>query len=111
MRKFVNFTEFWHCFRFFMVFLCLGLSVFSTIEDHEYEDVAEAALFHLEVLVVIWFGLEFIVRLWSSGCRSRYQGWIGRLRFMKSPFCIIGESENYVHIFPSNYRLLDNFQM
>ena len=107
MRKFVNFTEFWHCFRFFMVFLCLGLSVFSTIEDHEYEDVAEAALFHLEVLVVIWFGLEFIVRLWSSGCRSRYQGWIGRLRFMKSPFCIIGESENYVHIFPSNYRLLN----
>ena len=107
MRKFVNFTEFWPCFRFFMVFLCLGLSVFSTIEDHEYEDVAEAALFHLEVLVVIWFGLEFIVRLWSSGCRSRYQGWIGRLRFMKSPFCIIGESEKYVHIFPSNYRLLN----
>ena len=85
-----------------MVFLCLGLSVFSTIEDHEYEDVAEAALFHLEVLVVIWFGLEFIVRLWSSGCRSRYQGWIGRLRFMKSPFCIIGESE-YIHLYVCKY--------
>ena len=77
-------------FRFFMVFLCLGLSVFSTIEDHEYEDLAETSLFYLEVLVVVWFGIEFIVRLWSSGCRSRYQGWIGRLRFMKSPFCIIG---------------------
>ena len=86
-----------------MVFLCLGLSVFSTIEDHEYEDVAEAALFHLEVLVVIWFGVEFLVRLWSSGCRSRYQGWIGRLRFMKSPFCIIG---TYVHIFPAVRSLL-----
>ena len=34
----------------------------------------------------------FISRLWSSGCRSRYQGCIGRLRFMRSPFCIIGES-------------------
>lgn len=30
-------------------------------------------------------------RLWSSGCRSRYQGGIGRLKFLKRPFCIIGE--------------------
>ncbi len=34
----------------------------------------------------------FIFRLWSSGCRSRYQGFLGRLKFVKSPFCIIGES-------------------
>lgn len=32
-------------------------------------------------------------RLWSSGCRSRYQGGIGRLKFLKRPFCIIGECE------------------
>lgn len=30
-------------------------------------------------------------RLWSSGCRSRYQGPMGRLKFLKRPFCIIGE--------------------
>ena len=82
-----------------MVFLCLGLSVFSTIEDHEYEDLAETSLFYLEVLVVVWFGIEFIVRLWSSGCRSRYQGWIGRLRFMKSPFCIIGVDTCFQNVF------------
>lgn len=29
-------------------------------------------------------------RLWSSGCRSRYQGGMGRLKFLKRPFCIIG---------------------
>ena len=45
-----------------MVFLCLGLSVFSTIEDHEYEIEAEEALFNLEIVIVIWFGLEFVVR-------------------------------------------------
>ncbi|RVE53752.1 hypothetical protein evm_001644 [Chilo suppressalis] len=28
-------------------------------------------------------------RLWSSGCRSRYQGSIGRLKFLRRPFCII----------------------
>ena len=38
---------------------------------------------------MLWFGLELIVRAWSAGCRSRYQGWLGRLKFVKSPFCII----------------------
>ncbi|KAJ9577685.1 hypothetical protein L9F63_005765, partial [Diploptera punctata] len=31
-------------------------------------------------------------RLWSSGCRSRYQGLIGRLKFLRRPFCIIDVS-------------------
>lgn len=39
--------------------------------------------------MVNWFTLEFFVRTWCAGCRSRYQGWIGRLRFIRSPFCII----------------------
>uniref|UniRef100_A0A7G3AU16 Putative potassium voltage-gated channel subfamily protein kqt member 4 isoform x2 n=1 Tax=Lutzomyia longipalpis TaxID=7200 RepID=A0A7G3AU16_LUTLO len=43
----------------------------------------------MEIIVVIWFTIEFFLRLWSSGCRSRYQGAIGRLRFLKRPFCII----------------------
>ena len=45
------------------------------------------------------------VRLWSSGCRSRYQGCVGRMRFMKSPFCIIGKNHcwydfqtGYIHL-------------
>ena len=45
-----------------MVFLCLGLSVFSTIPDNEYEDGIESALYNLEIVIVIWFGLEFIIR-------------------------------------------------
>lgn len=39
--------------------------------------------------MVNWFTIEFFARTWSAGCRSRYQGWLGRLRFIKSPFCII----------------------
>ena len=31
-----------------------------------------------------------IGRLWSSGCRSRYQGFLGRLKFLRRPFCVIG---------------------
>ncbi len=43
-----------------------------------------------EVLVVIWLTTELSLRVWSSGCRSRYQTFMGRLRFMKKPFCALG---------------------
>lgn len=78
---------FYHVLVFFMVFTCLALSVFSTIQ--EYEEQAIAILFVMEIIVVIWFSIEFFLRLWSSGCRSRYQGAVGRLKFLKRPFCII----------------------
>ena len=77
----------YHAIVFCFVFMCLALSVFATIEEHEEE--AGVMLYYLEIVIVIWFGLEFIIRLWSAGCRSRFQGWIGRLNFMKSPFCLI----------------------
>ncbi|KAG6457726.1 potassium voltage-gated channel subfamily KQT member 5 [Manduca sexta] len=93
--KFYNFLErprgfkavFYHIIVFLMVFMCLLLSVFSTIE--EYEAKAGIVLFYMETVVVIWFAIEFFLRLWSSGCRSRYQGSIGRLKFLRRPFCII----------------------
>ncbi|XP_075972011.1 KCNQ potassium channel isoform X4 [Anticarsia gemmatalis] len=93
--KFYNFLErprgvkafLYHMIVFFMVFMCLSLSVFSTIE--EYEAKAGIVLFYMETVVVIWFAIEFFLRLWSSGCRSRYQGSIGRLKFLRRPFCII----------------------
>ena len=47
---------------FVIVFLCLGLSVFATIEDHKYEVEVEDALFYLEIVVVIWFTIEFFFR-------------------------------------------------
>lgn len=43
-----------------MVFTCLALSVFSTID--EYEDQAIDILFRMEILVVIWFTVEFCLR-------------------------------------------------
>lgn len=77
----------YHAVVFCFVFMCLALSVFATIEEHEEE--AGVMLYYLEIVIVVWFGLEFVIRLWSAGCRSRFQGWLGRLNFMKSPFCLI----------------------
>ncbi|XP_045495816.1 potassium voltage-gated channel subfamily KQT member 1 isoform X2 [Colias croceus] len=93
--KFYNFLErprgfkavLYHMIVFLMVFMCLSLSVFSTIE--EYEAKAGIVLLYMEAVVVVWFAIEFCLRLWSSGCRSRYQGLMGRLKFLRRPFCII----------------------
>lgn len=44
-----------------------------------------------EIWLVMFFGVEYLVRLWSAGCRSKYMGFCGRLRFVRKPICIIGE--------------------
>ncbi|XP_013779290.2 potassium voltage-gated channel subfamily KQT member 1-like [Limulus polyphemus] len=77
----------YHLNMFMMVFMCLVLSVFSTIND--FEEVASAILFRMEVVMIVWFTIEFFLRLWSAGCRSRYQGLLGRIKFLRSPFCVI----------------------
>lgn len=43
-----------------------------------------------EICLVIFFGVEYTVRLWSAGCRSKYMGAFGRFRFARKPICIIG---------------------
>lgn len=45
-----------------------------------------------EIILVVFFGTEYVVRLWSAGCRSKYVGIWGRLRFARKPISIIGES-------------------
>ncbi|KAL1450055.1 hypothetical protein WDU94_002512 [Cyamophila willieti] len=42
-----------------------------------------------EICLVVFFGVEYSIRLWSAGCRSKYMGFIGRFRFIRKPICII----------------------
>ncbi|XP_044142606.1 potassium voltage-gated channel subfamily KQT member 4 isoform X3 [Bufo gargarizans] len=77
----------YHVFIFFLVFSCLVLSVFSTIP--EYQNLANKGLFILEFVMIVVFGMEYVIRIWSAGCCCRYRGWKGRLRFARKPFCVI----------------------
>uniref|UniRef100_A0A8C7SLV9 Potassium voltage-gated channel, KQT-like subfamily, member 5b n=1 Tax=Oncorhynchus mykiss TaxID=8022 RepID=A0A8C7SLV9_ONCMY len=72
---------------FVLVFGCLVLSVFSTIPAHQ--DFSSDCLLILEFVMIVVFGLEYIIRIWSAGCCCRYRGWQGRLRFARKPFCVI----------------------
>ncbi|XP_062284081.1 potassium voltage-gated channel subfamily KQT member 5 [Scomber scombrus] len=77
----------YHAFVFVLVFSCLVLSVFSTIPAHQ--DFSSYCLLILEFVMIVVFGLEYIIRIWSAGCCCRYRGWQGRLRFARKPFCVI----------------------
>ncbi|XP_043462037.1 potassium voltage-gated channel subfamily KQT member 1-like isoform X5 [Leptopilina heterotoma] len=82
----------WKCFLyhfsvFMVVLVCLIFSVLSTIE--QYSNFANETLFWMEICLVVFFGVEYLVRLWSAGCRSKYMGCCGRLRFIRKPICII----------------------
>ncbi|KAM6956547.1 potassium voltage-gated channel subfamily KQT member 4-like [Aplochiton taeniatus] len=77
----------YHAFVFILVFGCLVLSVFSTIPAHQ--DMSAHCLLILEFVMIVVFGLEYIIRVWAAGCCCRYRGWQGRLRFARKPFCVI----------------------
>ncbi|CAL1689126.1 unnamed protein product [Lasius platythorax] len=70
-----------------VVLVCLIFSVLSTID--QYSNFANETLFWMEICLVVFFGVEYMVRLWSAGCRSKYMGFCGRLRFIRKPICII----------------------
>ncbi|KFO32530.1 Potassium voltage-gated channel subfamily KQT member 4 [Fukomys damarensis] len=72
---------------FLLVFSCLVLSVLSTIQEHQ--EFANECLLILEFVMIVVFGLEYIIRIWSAGCCCRYRGWQGRFRFARKPFCVI----------------------
>ncbi|XP_077643120.1 potassium voltage-gated channel subfamily KQT member 2 isoform X12 [Lonchura striata] len=77
----------YHAYVFLLVFSCLVLSVFSTID--EYQNSSEGALYILEIVTIVVFGVEYFVRIWAAGCCCRYRGWRGRLKFARKPFCVI----------------------
>ncbi|XP_038658061.1 potassium voltage-gated channel subfamily KQT member 4-like isoform X3 [Scyliorhinus canicula] len=77
----------YHVFIFLLVFSCLVLSVFSTIPNHQ--NMANSGLFILEFIMIVVFGLEYVIRIWAAGCCCRYRGLQGRLRFARKPFCVI----------------------
>ncbi|XP_059929072.1 potassium voltage-gated channel subfamily KQT member 5-like isoform X2 [Gadus macrocephalus] len=78
----------YHAFVFVLVFGCLVLSVLSTFPTNQ--DMSSHCLLILEFVMIVVFGVEYTVRIWSAGCCSAGTGGgPGRLRFARKPFCII----------------------
>ena len=64
------------------------IAIRQFIKVHEWEEKSKIIIINIHSIYWL-FDDDPGVRLWSAGCRSRFQGWLGRLNFMKSPFCLI----------------------
>ncbi|CAF0733693.1 unnamed protein product [Adineta ricciae] len=77
----------YHFFVFLVVLVCLVLSVLSTIE--KFSAKLSTHVYWIEIFLVVFFGIEYILRLWSAGCRSKYMGILGRFRFARKPIAVV----------------------
>ena len=39
-----------------------------------YEEDAGEILFYVEIVIMTQFSIEYVLRIWSAGCRGRYEG-------------------------------------
>ncbi|KAL9963210.1 hypothetical protein ACROYT_G032388 [Oculina patagonica] len=85
------FETVYHALLFFLVIASLVLTVLSTVhtEDRNYEEILQTPILAVEIILIVIFVIEYIVRLWSAGCRSAYVGIKGRLRFAVQLYSII----------------------
>ena len=49
--------------------------------NFRYEEDAGEVLFYVEIVIMTQFSIEYVLRIWSAGCRGRYEGIRGRLRY------------------------------
>jgi potassium voltage-gated channel KQT-like subfamily protein 1 len=70
-----------------VVLVCLVLSVLTTIE--KFATSLSIYVYWIEIFLVVFFGIEYVLRLWSAGCRSKYMGLMGRFRFARKPIAVV----------------------
>lgn len=74
-----------------MVLVGLVLSVLTTID--KFSTSLSIYVYWIEIFLVVFFGMEYVLRLWSAGCRSKYMGLLGRIRFARKPIAIVGKNK------------------
>lgn len=77
----------YHILVFIMVFTCLVLTILSTIKN--YHLTSWKYLLFMEKIMLVWFSLEFLLRLWASSCKPEFNGIKGKFKFIFSPFRIL----------------------
>ena len=75
-------------YHFSLFTVIIGCLVYSSILT-VYVERSYRTLFWIELALFIFFLIEYIVRVWSSGCRSKYRSHHGRLIFMCKTMCVI----------------------
>ena len=74
-------------FTFSLILLTILFAAFTTIKT--IKTWSENILFYIELIVTIYFFVEYCLRVWSSDCLQKYRGIKGKLNFMTRPIMII----------------------
>ncbi|CAF3288795.1 unnamed protein product [Rotaria sp. Silwood2] len=77
----------YHFSVFLVVLIGFVLSVLTTIEKFSIH--LSIYVYWIEIFLVLFFGVEYVLRLWSAGCRSKYMGISGRFRFGRKPIDLL----------------------
>ncbi|XP_031572430.1 potassium voltage-gated channel subfamily KQT member 1-like isoform X2 [Actinia tenebrosa] len=84
-------SHLYHASICLLVVMSLFLTALSTVntDDMDYWTILRTPVFVVEVILVLVFITEYVVRLWAAGCRSTYVGFKGRLKFAKKTYAIL----------------------
>ena len=77
----------YHFFSLMLIFGSLVVSVLSTVES--LQNSLEKSILTYEIFLLMWFTVEFLLRTWSCGYCSKFQGFRGRVRFICSFYMMI----------------------
>ena len=83
-----------------LIVLLIVTSVVLTVLATSYDSQALiVTVYTVEIVTLIWFSLEFILRIWSAGCKAHYRGLKGRLQFFKSSPLLLADIVSIVASF------------
>ena len=102
----------YHTVSMCIMLLCLLITIFSTIRQYEEmfdwyfghthskylyfkftklkKEISLSILFYIESIILMQYATEFILRLFSCGCKAKFHGFKGRFRFMRQFFPLLG---------------------
>ena len=76
-----------HLFTFSIILLTILFAAFTTMDP--IKEWSENILFYIELFVIVYFFIEYCLRVWSSDCQKKYEALKGKLKFILRPIMII----------------------
>ena len=89
-------TVSYHLLVVVLIVTSVILTVLATAYDNH---VLIVTVYAVEIITLVWFSLEFILRIWSAGCKAHYRGLKGRLQFVKSSPLLLADIVSIVASF------------
>lgn len=79
----------YHILNLFIIIGSIIISVISTIEYYETEPNFQLVIFWYELLLLVWFSTEYVLRVITCDALKAFNGFFGRLRFMRSFYMMV----------------------